>query len=357
MANQEQLDILKKGVNVWNEWREEYPDIEIELLNADLNGAHLEDVDLSFAELSGAHLQGADLSFAKLNGAILIGAHLSDAQLEGAYLSGVTLSGAHLEGVNLTRANLRNVNFVRADLNGANLSATELTNTNFKSVIISQATITGAALWHTVFVDVDLSTVQGLETVHHIGPSSIGIDTIIRSQGRIPETFLRGAGVPNSIIEQIPALINSLKPIDFYSCFISYSSKNDDFARRLHTDLVENGVRCWFAPHDMGTGKVILKGIDEAIRQYDKLLLILTRHSVASNWVEHEVDMALFKEMQKQHQDVLFPIRLDNAILKSPSEWAKNICHRYIGDFTKWRNHVDYQKAFNRLLRDLKAEA
>ena len=62
MANQEQLDILKQGVKLWNEWREENSDIEIELLNADFNGAHLEGVDLSFAELSGAYLQGADLT-------------------------------------------------------------------------------------------------------------------------------------------------------------------------------------------------------------------------------------------------------------------------------------------------------
>jgi hypothetical protein len=107
----------------------------------------------------------------------------------------------------------------------------------------------------------------------------------------------------------------------------------------------------------MRPGTVILRGIDEAIHMHDKLLLILSEDSVASNWVEHEVDIALFKEMRRKRQDVLFPIRLDNAILKSPSEWAKNLCHRHIGDFTKWKSHDDYQQVFTRLLRDLKAEA
>ena len=277
-------------MKLWNEWREENPDIEIELLNADFNGAHLEGVDLSFAELSGAYLQGADLSLAKLNGAILIDAHLSDAHLESAYLSGAKLNGAHLEGANLTRANLRNVNFVRADLNGANLSATELTNTNFKSVTISHATITGASLWHTVFVDVDLSTVEGLEAVQHIGPSSIGIDTIYLSHGKIPEVFLKGAGVPNSFLEYMHSLVG--KPVEYYSCFISYSSKDEALAERLYADLQSHDVSCWYAPEDLKWGVYIRQGINEGIRLHDKLLLVLSKHSIASGWIEHEVKIA-----------------------------------------------------------------
>src|SRR5438270_10413515 len=99
--------------------------------------------------------------------------------------------------------------------------------------------------------------VKGLETVVHDGPSSIGIDTIIRSHGKIPEIFLRKAGVPQSIIKQIPALIGSLKPIDYYFCFISYSSKDETFAKQLYGDLQNNNVRCWFAPEDMKIGDKI----------------------------------------------------------------------------------------------------
>ena len=47
------------------------------------------------------------------------------------------------------------------------------------------------------------------------------------------------------------------KPIEFYSCFISYSSKDQTFAERLHNDLPDKGVRCWFAPEDMTIGERI----------------------------------------------------------------------------------------------------
>jgi hypothetical protein len=86
-----------------------------------------------------------------------------------------------------------------------------------------------------VFGDVDLSSTKGLETVRHEGPSTIGIDTIIASRGKIPEVFLRGCGVPENIIQYIPSLVS--QPIQFYSCFISHSHADKPFARRLHDQL------------------------------------------------------------------------------------------------------------------------
>jgi len=85
-------------------------------------------------------------------------------------------------------------------------------------------------------------------------------------------------------------------PIEFYSCFISYSSQDDDFARRLHADLQQSGVRCWFAPEDLKIGDKFRMRIDESIRVYDKVMVILTEHSLASTWVEEEVEAAFEKE-------------------------------------------------------------
>ena len=146
------------------------------------------------------------------------------------------------------------------------------------------------------------------------------------------------------------------KPIDYYSCFISYSSKDQDFAERLHADLQSKGVRCWFAPEDMKIGDKIRARIDETIRIHDKLLIVLSEHSIESDWVEFEVETALAKE-RKEQRTILFPIRLDNYVMESTTTWAAHIKNtRLIGDFIHWRNHDDYQKALTRLLRDLKAE-
>jgi TIR domain/Pentapeptide repeats (8 copies) len=357
MANPEHLAILKQGVKVWNQWRREHPNIRPNLSNAyfvkaDFTGIDLGRTDLSEANLNSAILKNALLVEADLNFANLKSANLMNANLISAELGSAFFCDAHLEGANLGGANL-----FATDFSGANLSNANLQGVKFFHSILSQTNLSGAVLWMTSFENVDLRSTKGLEEVHLNSPSEISISTLIRSHGSIPESFLRKAGVPPSIIKQIPALIVSLKPPDYYTCFISCSSKDEAFAKRLYADLQAAGVDCWFAPHDMRIGDKIRPRIDESIRIYDKLLLVLSEHSVASQWVEHEVETAIGKELEGK-PNVLFPIRLDEAVMQSRTGWASHIrLTRHIGDFTRWKNHDDYQQAFSRLLRDLKAGA
>src|SRR5437773_9205820 len=117
------------------------------------------------------------------------------------------------------------------------------------------------------------------------------------------------------------ALVESMSPIDFYSCFISYSSKDHAFAKRLYADLQSSGVRCWFAPEDLKVGDKIRPRIDESIRLHDKLMLVLSQHSITSQWVEQEVEAALSRE-SKENRTVLFPIRLDKAVMEIEGGWS-----------------------------------
>ena len=106
----------------------------------------------------------------------------------------------------------------------------------------------------------------------------------------------------------------------------------------------------------MKIGDKIRHRIDESIRLYNKLLLVLSEYSVKSAWVEQEVETALAKEREGQPH-ILFPIRLDDMVMQMTGGWPALIRNtRYIGDFTRWKQHDDYQQAFERLLRDLKAE-
>jgi len=98
---------------------------------------------------------------------------------------------------------------------------------------------------------------------------------MVLESGPLPLAFLRGVGLPDTLIDYLPSLLN--QPIQFYSCFISYSAKDQEFAERLHADLQNKGVRCWFAPHDMPIGAKIIDALDEAIRLRDKVLLICRR--------------------------------------------------------------------------------
>jgi hypothetical protein len=67
--------------------------------------------------------------------------------------------------------------------------------------------------------------------------------------------ILRSVGVPENMIEYVHSLV--IHPINYHSCFISYSSNNEAFAEHLYTDLQSKGVRYWFAPEDMKIGDKI----------------------------------------------------------------------------------------------------
>ncbi|MGA8351320.1 MAG: TIR domain-containing protein, partial [Isosphaeraceae bacterium] len=234
---------------------------------------------------------------------------------------------------------------------------------------LSEANLSGAYLGDalcdtTIFANVDLSEVRGLDSIGHRGPSTIGIDTLFRSHGKIPEGFLRGCGVPETLIAYLPSIVGAMKPIQFYSCFISYSTKNQDFAERLHSKMRDMGLRVWFAPEDVQGGKKLHEQIDEAIRAYDKLLLVLSPESMNSEWVRTEIRKARRAEGREKRRK-LFPIRLvDFETIRdwecfdadSGKDLGVEIREYFIPDFSNWKDHDAFELALASLLKDLKAE-
>jgi hypothetical protein len=174
----------------------------------------------------------------------------------------------------------------------------------------------------------------------------------LQKSGPLKPAFLQGAGLPAKLINSLPSL---LKQAIHYSCFISYSTHDEEFAKRLHADLQDKGVTCWFGPLDLPIGGKILDEVDEAIHLANKVLLILSENSIGSNWVEKEVKKALEEEdMREPKQTVLFPIRLDDAVMKTKQAWAGLVRRdRHIGDFTRWKDHDAYKQSFEHVLRDL----
>jgi uncharacterized protein YjbI with pentapeptide repeats len=299
MANPEHVARLKRGVEGWNKWREKLEEIP----------------DLRGADLSKSNLRGAALNLVDLSGACLEGANLRGARLIEANLSGAMLNGALLED---------------------------------------------AWIGLTVFADNDLSGVKGLEMVEHVGPSSIGVDTLYKSGGRIPDQFLREAGVPEGLISYLPSLLN--QPIQFYSCFISYNHSDKAFARRIHDTLQGRGIRCWLDEHQMLPGDDIHDQVDHAIRLWDKVLLCCSKASLASWWVEHEIDKAFEKEQKLQKERgaktlAVIPLNLDGALFEWDNGRASQIRKRVAADFTGWRRSTaKFDAAMEKVVQALRTE-
>jgi uncharacterized protein YjbI with pentapeptide repeats len=348
MAVPEQVERLKHSVREWNQWRQDHPNLRPDLSGANLSSADLRRADLNKTDLSEVFLSGTTLSGADLSGADLSLADLSGATLSGADLHVANLSNAILEGTDLNSTNLSSAILDGADLNSATLGFAFFNFADLNRVILTQA-----RFFYTTFANVDLSNTTGLATVIHYGRSFVDVNTVTLPHDEHTRLhFLRGVGFTETQIEYLPSLLTP-RPIEYSSLFISYAHQDEVIAKRLYTDLRNKDVPCWFAPHDLRPGTPILCGLEEAIHLQDKFLLILSKHAVNSAWIEREVDAALHQEI-KRGRDVLFPIRLDNAILQSNAGWATRLQHRHIGNFTNFQDDAAYNQAFTTLLRHLK---
>lgn len=357
------MNILKQGAEVWNEWREREFYVRPQLRDADFREIDIAQINLWESDLTGANFSGKDLSGRDLTDTNLTGARFNGANLRTARLVAANLYLADLIGANLFGADLQATDFRYANLNNADLRETYLGGANFTGATLDKARFDKSSFNGTIFGDNDLSVVTGLELVSHGGPSVIGIDTLYRSGGSIAEGFLRGCGVPDEFITYLPSLIGAQQAIQFYSCFISYSHKDEAFAKRLHSRMREANLRVWFAPEDVKGGQKLHEQIDRAIHTYDRLLLILSKDSLESEWVLTEIRKAR-KIEDREKRTKLFPIRLvDMEFIRdwecfdvdTGKDLAMEVRKYYIPDFSAWKDHDLFEKAFERLLGDLKA--
>ncbi len=327
------------------------------LRDADLRDANLRGANLFGAYLTEAILNGVDLSNANLSNAYLIDTDLRNAELSHTDLSSADLSDANLSGADLRNANLRGANLFGADLSNANLRGANLFGANLTNADISEA-----RCGHTIFADVDLSEVKDLDTILHYYPSILGIDTLYKSRGSIPDVFLRGCGVPDKMITFAKSLVNS--PIDFYSCFISYNHKDKSFARRVHDTLQGRGIRCWLDEKQMLPGDDIYEEIDRGIRYWDKILLCCSENSLSSWWVDNEIDTAFNKErhiMREQGKKILalIPLDLDGHLHSKQYESGKKrqLRSRISANFKGWESDNDlFDQEIEKVIRALQTE-
>ena len=358
MANEEHVRILRSGVKEWNEWRETNPMVIPDLVEANLEGENLNSANLERAHLNGAKLMNAELVKARLSNSFL-----SEADLTAAELIDANLGLAGLSKATLTGANLRSARMFRTDLSDANMSEADLDQIYFFMTNLSGTDFSRAQLAQCLFLDTSLARIKGISDIIHRHLSHINVRTLEITAADLTEDsadqygidiFLEGAGVAKEYIEFFRSRIG--RPIRFYSAFISYSTKDQAFSDRLYADLRQQGIRCWRDKEDLKIGDKFRRRINDAIRIHDKLLVVLSQDSVKSAWVEDEVEAAFEREC-RDGNTVLFPIRLDDAVMDSDEAWAASIRRtRHIGDFRKWKNHNEYQKSLARLIRDLQAD-
>jgi hypothetical protein len=208
------------------------------------------------------------------------------------------------------------------------------------------------------------------------------------SRGNIPEAFLRGCGVLQSIIE------NGRPPMDRQASFVRFSrcDAEEEFAKLLRDRLREAGVHVWLVPEDIELERTIARlraqlarlghpsrspthsarrrspvgeNMPDVLRRDGALILVLSEESMASEWTARDISWARKRE-QVERRKIIFPIRLVD--FKALQEWecldaeegkdlAPEIRDLHMPDFANWKDHRAFEVAFTRLLDDLRASA
>ena len=255
-----------------------------DLSGANLTGAHLFRANMPQANLTGAQLVGCSLTRANLsNGilrdAVLKGADLSYASLSYANLQGADLAGANLTSADLSWANLADTNLrgaslsttmmMMADLSGADLRGAKIVRAGLDSAILHQSTAGG-----TLFANCDLRMVIGLETMKHTAPSTIALDTLANSGGRIPAQFLVGAGVASPLVAAQDVMRGDRRT--YPTTLLVAAMSDGELAQRLRRGLQTASIPAWVLYADdedsLNTGEASL---DHTVF-YDRIALLCT---------------------------------------------------------------------------------
>lgn len=405
MANMEQVQIVRKGRDAVAQWREENPGESMDLYNCfmsharipmvDLHGCDMRDSDfmgamLRRANLSGcwlnpAHLYRSDLREADLSRALLNGANLRGADLRGANLEGADLDAAILSDANLTGASLRRANLSRVNLNGANFTDADLTEANLNGAALVRANLSGATLdgadfyeavlndtpaigakfngaiiGYTVFQNCDLSEAEGLEGVRHDAPSTVGIDTVFRSAGKLPELFLQGIGAPQQLLSFLESMDDSVSVGGEY--YISCAEADVPFAHGIQADLRSQGVRSWvFAENFRGNALVDRRSTSEEeeierwVRHYDKLIVVCSQAGLDSETVRTDLTQA--KDLQQsQDQWLVYLVDPDGTLDQPRARAARNLTYEHVVFDLRGQDNksAEYQQGIAKLAEDLK---
>ena len=348
-----------------------------DLSGADLTGVDLRTADLSGANLTGAHLFRAVMPRVNLTGTQLVGSSLVRANLSNATLRHAVLRGADLSYTSLSYADLENADLSGADLTGTDLSWASLANANLRGATLTttslvMANLTGtdlrsarifkssldstilhrATAGGTLFSNCDLRSVIGLETVLHGAPSTISLDTLARSGGRIPRLFLLGAGVAEPLIAAQDVLTAERRT--YPTVLVIGSLADSVLAERLREELSQAHIPAWaLYPDDeeaLNNGEVSL----DHIVYYDRLALLCT-DAALENPLTSRYFAELVRSPRQESGDELVALAAGDLFFSRQDRLCKGLRDRNAVDLREMDDPSSTDRTLASLVHELTA--
>lgn len=316
MAKPEHIEILLAGTEAVRSWRIVHPQQRMDMTNADLRRIQLGGADLSDVNFDGA----------ALNEAVLTGADFTNA----------TASGANLRGARLDRADLRG-----ADLSNAYVKGTEFSHAK-----------SGGTIWNSR----ELTQAVGLDEIVHFGPSFIDVETVLSSADEWPVSFLRGCGLPENFIANLPEFSNDA--MRFERLLLWFVEEDVEFAERLIGAVRRRGVRCW--PANSSASSESRDETKWRVGCTDVLIVCLSKAAIEHPQLEAAARSALAREtlpvgIEEQQRRLLKVLDLDGAIDGSSIQSSLPVlADRVIGQFTSSAaDGESFQTGVDQIVRSL----
>jgi hypothetical protein len=98
--------------------------------------------------------------------------------------------------------------------------------------------------------------------------------------------------------------------------FLSHNHRDKSFVRHLAVELEKKGVKVWLDEAEIKVGDSLIKKIQEGLDEMEYVGVILSHHSVGSPWVEKELEIAMYQEINGRRVKIL-PILVDDCKLPS----------------------------------------
>lgn len=198
-----------------------------------------------------------------------------------------------------------------------------------------------AALYHkTNELDKAYSLCQQAFEIAHAIDYRVGIADTLKQQASIRRTqrdyqiaqklYQAALVVASEIGDQVRAgeireELAALEVVMGKDIFISYSHHDRDFVERLARDLRDAGLTVWWDEWEIKVGDSIIQKVSEGINQSAYLAVVLSPHSVKSNWVQRELGSALMKQLSAERDITVLPLLVADCeipVLLRAIKWA-----------------------------------
>lgn len=125
--------------------------------------------------------------------------------------------------------------------------------------------------------------------------------------------------------------------------FLSHTHTDKPFVRKLAADLEAHGVQYWLDEAEIKVGESLIEKIRQGLDSVDFVAAILSPNSIASPWVQRELDVAMNQEIAGRQVKVL-PIQY------RPCELPGFLLGKFYADFT---NDENYSSSLKRLVESM----